>query len=101
MMSNNTAPAESMAAGAFPLGVLPMYMVYWSIAEAGERLARSREFASSEMSAAMAFIEELRARQRAGENISFVTLCSENPDSVGPAGVAETGPDYDWKKRRK
>jgi len=78
-----------------------MYMVYWSVMEQGARHARCREFPSSEMSAAMSFIEELRAMQRAGENISFVTLCSENPDSVGRAGVAEAGPDYDWKKRRR
>jgi hypothetical protein len=27
-------------------------------------------------------------------------MVSENPNSVGRPGVAEVGPDYDWKKRR-
>ncbi len=78
-----------------------MYMVYWMVLEEGARTPRSQEFASSEMAAAMHFMEQLRLRQRAGEIIQFVTMCSENPHSVGHAGVAETGPDYAWKKRRK
>jgi len=32
--------------------------------------------------------------------VSFVTLCSENPNSVGRPGVADPPPDYAWKKRR-
>ena len=31
---------------------------------------------------------------------SFVTMASQLEDMVGEFGVAETGPDYAWKKRR-
>jgi hypothetical protein len=39
--------------------------------------------------------EQLRVSGR-----TFVTMVSENPNSVGQPGVAEVGPNYDWKKRR-
>ncbi len=76
-------------------------MVYWTLTEHGTHAAHAREFSSSELGGAMHFMEQLRIRQRAGEAIHFVTMCSENPHSVGHAGVAETGTDYHWKKRRK
>ncbi len=79
-----------------------MYMVYWTIPdENGSDSAHGRTFASSELGAAMHFMEQLRIRQRAGEAIRFVTMSSENPHAVGHAGVAETGPGYQWKKRRR
>lgn len=78
-----------------------MYMVYWSIEEAGRLVPQAHQFASSDMGAAMHFMEQLRIRQRAGETIRFITMCSENPHAVGPAGVADPAPDYNWKKRRK
>lgn len=53
------------------------------------------------MVAAMKFMEGLRMRQRAGEAVCFVTMSSENPDSVGHPGVADPSPGYNWKKRRK
>lgn len=78
-----------------------MYMVYWSLLEDGKMISCSREFASDRMKETLAFVEELRARQRRGEPVRFVTMCSENPDVVGPAGVAEPSADYNWKKRRR
>lgn len=78
-----------------------MYVVYWMTREHGESRPHARQFDSVDMLGAMRFMEELRARQRAGEALGFVALASENPHSVGPAGVAETGPDYNWKKRRR
>ncbi|WP_334189009.1 hypothetical protein [Noviherbaspirillum sp.] len=80
-----------------------MFMVYWtegSIGE-GEAPAFSRGFSSEDMSGALRFMEELRARQRSGEAISFVTMSSENPQSVGHPGVADPAADYNWKKRRR
>ncbi|MDB5842558.1 MAG: hypothetical protein JWQ23_4510 [Herminiimonas sp.] len=77
-----------------------MYMVYWTQTAHGVNTPHAREFHSDEMRAAMHFMEKLRVRQRAGEGISFVALSSENPHSVGHAGVAETGAGYAWKKRR-
>jgi hypothetical protein len=78
-----------------------MYMVYWTEVGDGNAIPKSHDFASSEMSAAMQFMEALRKRQREGEGICFVTMCSENPDSVGHPGVADPDPDYNWKKRRR
>lgn len=77
-----------------------MYMVYWTETTQGTSAPHAKEFGSDEMRAAMHFMEALRTRQRAGEGVCFVALSSENPHSVGHAGVAETGPDYRWKKRR-
>lgn len=77
-----------------------MYMVYWSV-EADGLAAHAKAFASGDMGAAMHFMEQLRIRQRAGEAIRFVTMCSENPHVVGHAGVADPAADYNWKKRRK
>ena len=53
------------------------------------------------MVGAMKWMEELRTRQRAGEGVCFVTMSSENPDAVGPPGVADPAADYNWKKRRR
>lgn len=78
-----------------------MFMVYWSAGAENGLMPQAQAFPSDQMGAAMRFTEALRARQRAGEAISFITFCSENPDSVGQAGVAETGEDYQWKKRRR
>jgi hypothetical protein len=78
-----------------------MYMVYWVTSEEEESIPHARQFESSDMLGAMKFMEELRTRQRAGEALGFVALASENPHSVGHPGVAETGPDYHWKKRRR
>ncbi len=78
-----------------------MYMVYWTVIDDDIKTTHAREFASSEMGAAMHWMEQLRIKQRAGEAIRFITMCSENPHSIGPAGVAEVGSDYQWKKRRK
>lgn len=78
-----------------------MYMVYWTEVGDGAAAPKCRDFASTEMSAAMQFMEGLRKRQREGEGVCFVTMCSENPDSVGHPGVADPSPDYNWKKRRR
>jgi len=77
-----------------------MYMVYWTEVVEDRNVAHGRLFGSDEMRAAMHFMEALRTRQRAGEAVCFVTMASENPDSVGHPGVADPSPDYNWKKRR-
>lgn len=78
-----------------------MYMVYWTVVMNGLATPQSQDFSSDDMSIALKFMEELRSRQRAGENICFVTMCSENPHSVGHPGVSDPGPEYNWKKRRR
>ena len=78
-----------------------MYMVYWTTTENEAGVPHAQAFDTSEMVPAMKFMEELRARQRAGEAVRFITMCSEHPDVVGHPGVDVTGPDYNWKKRRR
>ncbi|WP_306392895.1 hypothetical protein [Telluria beijingensis] len=78
-----------------------MYMVYWTVVGVEANEAHSMPFDTSEMVPAMQFMEELRKRQRAGEGVRFITMCSEHPDAVGHPGVDVTGPEYDWKKRRR
>ena len=78
-----------------------MYMVYWTEVGDGTAEPKSRDFASTEMSEAMQFMEGLRKRQREGDDVCFITMCSENPNSVGHPGVADPDPDYNWKKRRR
>lgn len=78
-----------------------MYKVYWTQGHGGEAQARSEDFDTDSLIAALAHMESLRARQRAGEAIGFVVMASENPNSVGHAGVADPSADYDWKKRRR
>ena len=86
-----------------------MFLVYWMRETNWEervfdetKLVTSDclSFNSDEMTSAMKFMETLRKQQRDGGTVSFITMCSENPNSVGNPGVDETGPDYNWTKRR-
>jgi hypothetical protein len=87
--------------GVAPGGENTMYMVYWTVVDSETNHPHAKEFGSNDMLAAMRFMEELRTKQREGKGVRFITMASENPQSVGHPGVAETGPDYDWKKRRR
>jgi len=78
-----------------------MYMVYWTIEGADGIAPHAQPFGTEAMVEAMRFMEDLRRRQREGEGVRFVTMCSEHPDAVGHPGVDVTGPGYDWKKRRR
>ncbi len=87
-----------------------MYVVYWTepVAPIAQKHggtdssgAWARRFDSDQMKQALDYMEDLRRRQRAGEPVGFITMCSENPHSVGPAGVADPAPDYHWTKRRR
>ena len=77
-----------------------MFMVYWTIGDGETTTPHSHAFGSTEMLPAMALMEQLRTRQRAGEGLRFITMSSENPDSVGHPGVDVVGPGYKWTKRR-
>ncbi|WP_027802160.1 hypothetical protein [Paraburkholderia dilworthii] len=77
-----------------------MFMVYWSETIDDAIAPRCASFPAGAMAEALSLTEILRRRQSRGEPICFVTLCSENPNSVGPAGVADPPADYAWKKRR-
>ncbi|WP_410799641.1 hypothetical protein [Paraburkholderia sp. SIMBA_053] len=77
-----------------------MYMVYWSEAIDDAIVPRAASFAAGAMAEALSLAETLRRRQSCGEPVCFVTLCSENPNSVGRPGVADPPADYAWKKRR-
>jgi len=75
-----------------------MYKVYWT--ENVTQSAVSKDFTELEMGAALSFMEVLRKQQCKDGSVGFVTFVSENPNSVGKPGVDETGPDYNWTKRR-
>ncbi len=60
-----------------------MFVVYWLDANLdSEDAARFRRFDADALADALRFAEDLRRRQADGEDIGFVTLCSENPQSV-------------------
>jgi len=67
-----------------------MYKVYWTGPD-GDACFQDFE----DMSEALARCQLLRSIGR-----RFVTMVSEPVGMVGEFGVAETGPDYDWRKRR-
>ena len=73
-----------------------MFNVFWM----EKTIPMNKLFNTTEMGGALTFMEKLRGRQRAGDDVHFVTMSSENPNSVGHPGVDVTGPDYNWKKRR-
>jgi hypothetical protein len=75
-----------------------MFVVYWL---AKQHEACFERFDADALADALSFAEGLRKRQANGDDIGFVTLCSENPQSVGKPGVADPPADYDWKKRRR
>lgn len=78
-----------------------MFMVYWTIVDGDTGTPHAQSFESADMLPAIALMEQLRTRQRAGEGVRFVTMASENPDSVGHPGVEVVAPGYSWTKRRK
>ena len=78
-----------------------MYMVYWTIVDGDKCTPHQKLFETAGMVEAMQHMEALRKRQREGESVRFITMCSEHPELVGHPGVDVTGPDYNWKKRRR
>ncbi|KND61860.1 hypothetical protein BVER_05918c [Candidatus Burkholderia verschuerenii] len=79
-----------------------MFVVYWLAPCNGDASeAHFQRFDADALADALQFAESLRKRQALGEDIGFVTLCSENPQSVGKPGAADPAADYDWKKRRR
>jgi hypothetical protein len=76
-------------------------VVYWlESPEQAAPLSQHRIFGADKLGEALQFAEALRQRRRAGERVSHVSLQSELPDSVGPAGVADAPADYAHYKRR-
>jgi hypothetical protein len=57
-------------------------------------------FGADRLGEALQFAETLRQRRRGGDRVSHVSIQSELPESVGPAGVADPGKDYAHYKRR-
>ena len=74
-----------------------MFKVYWTDTD---NQPRSEDFVI--MTEALSLAESLRRK-----DYKFVTMASENPDSIGRAGVDEIrngvlpdGNTYEWRKRR-
>jgi len=78
-----------------------MYKIYWTTYDAeGAPTPHSEDFPSDQLAAVLARCEALRAQQRAGQGVGFVTMVSENPASVGQPGAADVEAGYGWYKRR-
>lgn len=82
-----------------------MIVVYWlehvpAVASEGTARAEHRAFEASQLTQALQFAEQLRARRAAGEPISHVAIQSEFVEAVGPVGVADPSKDYAHYKRR-
>jgi hypothetical protein len=75
-------------------------VVFWMEYPQGVPQSQARSFAADALAQALRWAEELRARRKAGEAISHVTIQSELPEAVGPAGVADPPKDYAHYKRR-
>lgn len=73
-----------------------MFVVFWIQKEYQQDVTLCKHFSDMEMTKALEFAQLLRKDER----MSFVCLCSENPNSVGKPGVADVSSDYNWKKRR-
>jgi hypothetical protein len=84
---------------------IPGFMVFWmredSVLGDLHIRASARHFEMNEMSAALKFMESLRNEGQA----QFVTMVSQNANSVGKPGVASIvdgktpdGEVYDWSK---
>jgi hypothetical protein len=74
--------------------------VFWLEHAGAHPQPRAECFAANELGAALRFAEELRARRAGGEALSHVSIQSELPQNVGPAGVADPPSDYAHYKRR-
>ena len=68
--------------------------VYWT----NDLGAQSQDF--PDIGLALKHTEALRARQRAGEDLTHVVMSVVNSDCTSLTGVAAPSPDYNWKKRR-
>lgn len=72
------------------------FKVYWTKNDE----PNYRDFKNEEMGEALKWCEHLRNERAMGHNISFITLASEQVDSVTLDGVAAPKSDYHWTKRR-
>jgi hypothetical protein len=79
---------------------LDVIVVYWLEHGSDASSAQARSFAPSELSQALKFAEDLRARRKQGEPLTHVAIQSEMSESVGGAGVSDPASDYAHYKRR-
>ena len=63
-----------------------MYCVYWL----SDLVPQHREIV--ELKEALEFTEQMRKRQREGEDIRYVSFVCENPNSVGHPGADDVKP---------
>jgi hypothetical protein len=77
-----------------------MIVVFWLEHRSAQGQPHAKVFGANELTQALRFAQELRARRVSGENISHVTIQSELAGNVGPAGVGDPEPGYAHYKRR-
>jgi hypothetical protein len=77
-----------------------MIVVFWLEHRLPQGEPHAKVYGANELTQALRFAEELRARRATGENISHVAIQSELPGNVGRAGIADPPPGYAHYKRR-
>jgi hypothetical protein len=78
-----------------------MFMIYWSEVHEDGLEAKSRVFDTVLLAEPLEFQAALRREGEETGKIRFVTMVSENPNSVGKAGATSAGADYDWSKQHR
>lgn len=78
-----------------------MYMIYWTEVREDGWEAMSKLFETELLEEPLKFQAALRREGEETGKIRFVTMVSENPNSVGKAGATAAGPDYDWSKQHR
>lgn len=74
-----------------------MFRVYWTVTfDEDTHLPRYEDFGQDELIKVLDFMKDLRDN----DDISFVTMVSQNPNSVGKPGVDTVKEGYNWRKRR-
>ncbi len=77
-----------------------MFMIYWTEVHEDGLETKSQLFDTELLAEPLEFQAGLRREGEATGKIRFVTMVSENPNSVGKPGAVMAGPEYDWTKRR-
>jgi hypothetical protein len=73
------------------------HRVYWT--EDGK--SQFKDFTGDQLMEALKQCEDLRKRERNGEDVKFIVISSEVDECTSLKGVDVTDSTYDWKKRRR
>lgn len=87
--------------------IVHMNIVYWLAQGESGVHPKMKEFLPKELTQTLNYAEMLRKARRDGSTVDgelvlgYVSICCENPDSVGLPGVSDPPKDYDWSKQHR